>query len=140
MKDLLKIDKILDYCDMPQLFTARDAFDTLYLCLLYDDEPVVRCTAIRISTLRMETFYKGEIDLRSLFVNPENKGEYFDIVVDDGKYLKTLSKETSLPEEKLPDNGYLLTEDLRENVVINLPLKDRNLLAELVRKFGWACM
>ena len=38
MEDVLRIDKILDFCDVPQLFVARDAFDTLYLCLLYDDE------------------------------------------------------------------------------------------------------
>ncbi len=33
MEDVLRIDKILDFCDVPQLFVARDAFDTLYLCL-----------------------------------------------------------------------------------------------------------
>ena len=38
MEDVLRIDKILDFCDVPQLFVARDAFDTLYLCLLYDDD------------------------------------------------------------------------------------------------------
>ena len=34
MEDVLRIDKILYFCDVPQLFVARDAFDTLYLCLL----------------------------------------------------------------------------------------------------------
>lgn len=29
MEDVLRIDKILDFCDVPQLFVARDAFDTL---------------------------------------------------------------------------------------------------------------
>ena len=28
MEDVLRIDKILDFCDVPQLFVARDAFDT----------------------------------------------------------------------------------------------------------------
>ena len=49
MEDVLRIDKILDFCDVPQLFVARDAFDTLYLCLLYDDETVYRYTGIRNS-------------------------------------------------------------------------------------------
>ena len=31
MEDVLRIDKILDFCDVPQLFVARDAFDTLYV-------------------------------------------------------------------------------------------------------------
>ena len=48
--------------------------------------------------------------------------------------------EKSLPEDKLPAEGYILSGDMRENVVINLPVKDRSLLAELVRKIGWACM
>ena len=33
---ILKIDNILEYYDNPQLLTARDCFDTLYLCLLYE--------------------------------------------------------------------------------------------------------
>ena len=27
MEDVLRIDKILDFCDVPQLFVARDAFE-----------------------------------------------------------------------------------------------------------------
>ena len=57
-----------------------------------------------------------------------------------GEYRKTLSDEKTLPEDKLPTAGYVLPEDARENIVISLPMKDRNLLTELVRKFGWACM
>ena len=29
MEDMLRIDKLLDFCDVPQLFVARDAFETL---------------------------------------------------------------------------------------------------------------
>jgi plasmid maintenance system antidote protein VapI len=28
----------------------------------------------------------------------------------------------------------------RETVAVTIPVRDRNLLQELVRKFGWACM
>ena len=127
MEDVLRIDKILDFCDVPQLFVARDAFDTLYLCLLYDDETVYRYTGIRISTRRLESFLAGKADLRLLYLQPENE-------------QKTLLKESVLLEDKLPAEGYVLSGEKRENVVINLPIKDRSLLAELVRKFGWACM
>lgn len=68
MEDVLRIDKILDFCDVPQLFVARDAFDTLYLCLLYDDETVYRYTGIRISTRRLESFLAGKADLRLLYL------------------------------------------------------------------------
>lgn len=42
----LKVDGILEYYDNPQLLTARDCFDTLYLCLLYEDTPECKYTAI----------------------------------------------------------------------------------------------
>lgn len=29
---------------------------------------------------------------------------------------------------------------MNENVIVSIPIKDRNLLSEIVRKFGWACM
>ena len=81
MEDVLRIDKILDFCDVPQLFVARDAFDTLYLCLLYDDETVYRYTGIRISTRRLESFLAGKADLRLLYLQPENEHEYYDVVL-----------------------------------------------------------
>lgn len=140
MEDVLRIDKILDFCDVPQLFVARDAFDTLYLCLLYDDETGYRYTGIRISARRLEAFLGGDIDLCMLYLQPENKQEYYDVVFQSGEYQKTLFTTDALPEDKLPSAGYILSENTRENVVINLPIKDRNLLTELVRKFGWACM
>ena len=80
MEDVLRIDRILDFCDVPQLFVARDAFDTLYLCLLYDDETVCRYTGIRISTHRLESFLVGEADLRLLYLQPESEHEYYDVV------------------------------------------------------------
>ena len=86
MENVLRIEKILDFCDVPQLFVARDAFDTLYLCLLYEDELLCRYTGIRISARRLEDFLSGGIDLRSLFIHPENKHEYFDVVFQTGQY------------------------------------------------------
>lgn len=140
MKDVLRIDKILDFCDVPQLFVARDAFDTLYLCLLYDDETAYCYTGIRISAHRLETFLTGDTDLRTLFVQPENEGEYYDVMFQSGEYRKASFPGDALPEDRLPAEGYVLPQDTRENVVINLPVRDRSLLTELVRKFGWACM
>ena len=140
MEDRLRIDKLLDFCDVPQLFVARDAFDTLYLCLLYDDEPACRYTGIRISAHRLDAFLTGKADLRQLFRQPENKQEYYDVVFQSGEYRKTQLEKKALPEDKLPAAGYVLPEDARENIVINLPVKDHSLLRELVRKFGWACM
>ena len=100
----------------------------------------VSYTHLRISTRRLESFLAGKADLRLLYLQPENEHEYYDVVFQSGEYQKTLLKESVLLEDKLPAEGYVLSGEKRENVVINLPIKDRSLLAELVRKFGWACM
>ena len=89
---------------------------------------------------RLRSFTGRLITTFSLFIHPENKHEYFDVVFQTGQYQHERLMEKSLPEDKLPAEGYILSGDMRENVVINLPVKDRSLLAELVRKFGWACM
>lgn len=116
MEDILRIDKTLDFYDVPQLFVVRDAFDTLYLCLLYDDEAVYRYIGIRISTRRLDTFLAGDIDLRTLFLQPEDEQEYYDVVFQSGEYQKVLLREKALLEDKLPASGYVLSRDIRENV------------------------
>jgi hypothetical protein len=140
MDDILNIEKVLDYCDVPQLFIARDAFDTLFICLLYEDDPVCKYTGIKISSKKLNNFYDGKCDLRSLFVQPENSNEYFDIIYDKGKYRKSTCPESQLDETRLPAEGYKMDSEEREEIVVNIPVKDRNLLSELVHKFGWACM
>ena len=140
METKLTIDQILDYCDVPQLFTARDTFDTLYLCLLYEDNPIRSYTAIRLSSKRLSEFLSGKLDLRFLFVHPELDQEYFDVVFQNNEYQMGTMLKQSLPEERLPAEGYYMVSNSRENIVVNIPMNDRNLLKELVRKFGWACM
>lgn len=140
MKGQLFIEKILDFCDVPQLFVARDAFDTIYLCLLYEDEPSCKYTAIRISSKLLQTFLNGEKDLRELFENPENKSEFFDVEFSDGNYYFETCQTAKLDEDKLPLSGYKMKKDDHEEVVVHIPVSDRNLLKDLVRKFGWACV
>lgn len=140
MNILLRLDKILDFYDEPQLFIARDKFDAQYICLLYDDTDALRYSAIKISSGRLNRFLNGEIDLRQLFASPENSGEYFDVCFEDNHYTATPLRERNLPEERLPQSGYTMNADSQESITVNLPVKDHGLLTELVRKFGWACM
>lgn len=140
MNEILTIDRVLDFCDIPQLFTARDTFDALYLCLLYDDISDYHYTAIRISHSRLNDFMSNKLDLRELFVNPESASEYFDVICRNNTFYKTRLSDSVLPEDKLPSAGYKYSNNGRENVIVNIPMKDRPLLKELVRKFGWACM
>ena len=140
METKLTIDQMLDYCDVPQLFTARDTFDTLYLCLLYDDDSECLYTGIRLSSSRLSDFLSGKYDLRYLFLHPEQSGEYFAVSFSDDEYHKKPLLISCLSEDRLPAEGYYMAADARENVVVNIPTNDRSLLKELVRKFGWACM
>ena len=140
MEPKLTLDQMLDYCDVPQLFTARDTFETLYLCLLYDDSSECLYTGIRISSQRLTEFLNGKYDLRYLYLHPEQNGEYFDVSYHGNEYYKKIFSGTFLSEERLPAEGYYINSNDRENVVVNIPKNDYSLLKELVRKFGWACM
>ena len=136
----LKVDSILEYYDNPQLLTARDCFDTLYLCLLYEDTPECKYTAIRISSKRLQDFCIGKKDLRSLFISPESNLEYFDVRYSNDSLVLDSKISTTKSEERLPDEGYYLETSGKESIVVNIPVKDKGLFTELVRKFGWACM
>ena len=136
----LKVDSILEYYDNPQLLTARDCFDTLYLCLLYEDTPECKYTAIRISSKRLQDFCIGKKDLRSLFISPESNLEYFDVRYSNDSLVLDSKISTTISEERLPDGGYYLETSGKESIVVNIPVKDKGLFTELVRKFGWACM
>lgn len=136
----LKVDSILEYYDNPQLLTARDCFDTLYLCLLYEDTPECKYTAIRISSKRLQDFCMGKKDLRSLFLSPEGDKAYFNVRGADNNLVLDLKINTTIPEDRLPDEGYYLETSGKESIVVNIPVKDKGLFTEIVRKFGWACM
>lgn len=138
MKQILQVERILDYCDVPQLFVARDAFDTLYLCLLYNDEPLCQYTAIRISSKRLQSFLSGKEDLREVYENPETAFEYFDVEYSDEQYLMQPHDNATVEESRLPLSGYRMKADEQENVVIRIPVRDRSLLKDLVKKFEWA--
>ena len=136
----LKVDSILEYYNNPQLLTARDCFDTLYLCLLYEDTPECKYTAIRISSKRLQDFCIGKKDLRSLFISPESNLEYFDVRYSNDSLVLDSKISTTISEERLPDEGYYLETSGKESIMVNIPVKDKGLFTELVRKFGWACM
>ena len=135
-RNILHVDTILEYLDQPQLFVARDDFDTMYLCLLYDDK---KYTAIRISSSRLKKFENKEIDLLSLYTSPENANEYFDVnTSSDGSLTYTPIKE--VPKERLPLSGYYLTKPAHEKVVLTIPCQDKSLFSSIIQRFGWVAM
>ena len=98
--------QILVFYDEPILFTATDAVESLYLCLLSSIPDKYDCTAIRISPRRLSEYLSRRVDLRSVFTNPEIPGEYFR-VTPDGEERLILSPldEKYLTEDRLPEEG-----------------------------------
>lgn len=140
MNDILTMERVLDFYDQPQLFVARDSFNTLYLCLLYDDEPTAQYTAIRISDNRLKAFTNGTLDLRAVYEQPEVSGEYFDVSFSNNAYHITPATFKTIAEDRLPAEGYTVSRPSMESVTVSVPSSDTNLLFDIAKKFGWACM
>lgn len=136
----LTVERILEYIDVPQLFLGRDCFDTQYLCLLYDDDPVCRYTGIRISTNRLSAYYQGKVDLRNLFITPEFKNEYFDGSFLNGEYIIDSNPLESLSEDRLPSDGFFHDNSDNEIVSVSIPKKERRTFFQLMRRHGWVAM
>ncbi len=98
--------QVLVFYDEPILFTATDAVESLYLCLLSSIPDEYDCTAIRISPRRLSEYLSRRVDLRAIFTNPEIPGEYFR-VTPDGEERLILSPldEKDLTEDRLPEEG-----------------------------------
>jgi len=98
--------QVLVFYDEPILFTATDAVESLYLCLLSSIPDVYDCTAIRISHGRLTEYLSKRVDLRTVFTNPEFPGEYFRVTPDEEERL-ILSPldEKDLTEDRLPEEG-----------------------------------
>lgn len=140
MNDILTMERVFDFYDQPQLFAARDSFNTLYLCLLFNDEPTAQYTAIRISDNRLKAFTSGTLDLRSIYKQPEVSGEYFDVSYNENAYHIHPSAFSTITEDRLPSEGYTVSRQPMESVTISVPSSDTNLLFDIAKKFGWACM
>ena len=53
----------------------------------------------------------GKKDLRSLFLSPEGNLEYFDVRCSDNTLVLDSKTSTTISEERLPDEGYLLIQN-----------------------------
>lgn len=123
----LKLIRILEYYDVPQLFIADDASGIHYLCLLYniEDDGELKTIAVSVSPSRLNEFIKGHIDLLSVFSNPETGYSLYDIKMkEDALYAHRFSNRLS--QSMLPDEGYYFHDSSNEN--------DTNIYSELACK------
>lgn len=71
----LTIDDILVVYDIPQVLLATDIGGTKYICILTDVDKKgnLEFLCVVISITRLQMLNEGLVDLRSIFVNPEDK-------------------------------------------------------------------
>lgn len=113
MKTKLFLLHILEYYDVPIVFTAIDAVGCTYICLLVDDEGADTVyVAAAISDQRLLSYRLAKIDLRSIFENPEMGNWLIFNGVSSEISAKTIYE---LPPDYLPDAGYFMSTVLEAN-------------------------
>ncbi len=112
----LRIIRMLEYYDVPQLFIAEDVIGVRYLCLLYDisDDGELQIIGIAVSADKLNDFVKGHIDLLDMFSSIEIEDSKFNIhMKDDGIYAEHYMG--ALEPSMLPEEGYYYNDSLNEN-------------------------
>ncbi len=101
---------------MPQLFVAVDAVGTKYLCSNYEelDDGSLNYIAVQVSEGRLNDFIKGHIDLRNMFVNPEQEGSYY-LLHYDYSTLTAQPTNQELNNSMLPKEGFFFDDTLAED-------------------------
>lgn len=106
MKQIIKIERILEYYDVPQVFVGTDIFCAKYLCMLYNDETEFKYVAVYISPKQLNKYLKTEIDLRQIFLTPEMSESYFEIVYSNNDFEIIAQRNGTIPENMLPEEGF----------------------------------
>lgn len=113
---------ILLYYDTPQLFVARDAIGTNYLCMIVDQNANYdNFACVQISEQKLNYFSTGHIDLRDVFLSPEIKA-YYQVHIHDyqsDSYEIVPLENKDLPAQWLPDEGVFINLDQLQSEIIN---------------------
>ena len=119
------IERILVYYDIPQVFIAKDAIDTRYLCMYIGSQSDYDSyVGVQISQSRLFELFAGKIDLRTAYQAPEIQ-EYFDI--HNAGDLRVVAMNSSIEDQYLPDEDFFTAIDLddtieREVLSLNKPV------------------
>lgn len=103
MNKSIYIEQILLYYDTIQLFVGLDRVQTRYLCMLYDDKGEDRYISIKITASKLSLLFSGNIDLRSLYLNPEIPNEYYSLAIIKENELEIIAEYQNIQEHMLPD-------------------------------------
>lgn len=109
----LKLTKILEFYDAPQLFLASDKLKLNYICIMNEFTPGDGFVylSVQISEEKLGDFLRGEIDLLDVYRQPEIDDAYFWVVVKNNEISAEPINKESITEDMLPDSGYFYEED-----------------------------
>lgn len=107
----LKLTKILDFYDVPEVFIATDIMGTRYMCLRnsYSEDEGFVYIAVQISENRLDDYISRRIDLRTLYTKPEVDNSYFKVTVCAEKI--SAFPLTTIEDFQIPEEGYYYEED-----------------------------
>jgi len=108
MRRLSHFETLVFY-DGVQIFTAKDQFDTRFICMLFEKgECSDKYLCAPISLPKLGQFLEGRIDLRDIFRNPEIKELYqIEASTDNLLEMPATPVAESLPEW-LPEPGFFM--------------------------------
>lgn len=109
----LRLTKILEYYDVPQLFLATDKLNSNFICMMTE---FIANTgyiyfAVQVSDTKLRNFLSGEEDLRQIYLHPEEEDAYFRVVVHNQTITAASFSRDNITENILPDDGYYYEED-----------------------------
>ena len=119
MVNKLRLIRIIEYYDVPQLFIAEDNNGVCYLCQLYDVEEngELKIIGVTVSVDRLNEFVKGYADLLTMFTSTELEDSIFLIhMKEDGIYAERYNG--VLDSSMLPDEGYFYNTDSNNSLRI----------------------
>lgn len=109
----LRLTKILEYYDVPQLFVATDVLESNYICMLTEFTPNIgyQYFAVQVSLEKLKSFLHGEEELRQLYLRPEVEDAYFKVIVHKNIITAEVLSNDVITESILPADGYYYEED-----------------------------
>jgi hypothetical protein len=130
---IIKIIEILIYYDGVELFLAEDELDMKYICLHTESQELDTFLCAPISRRRLNEFYNGEIDLRSIYESPELNTLY--TIKTDGlseeEFELFLLNTGSVSEQWLPEPGFIFNKSISDETIVNEAIEKKRAIIHL---------
>ena len=125
---------MLDYCDGPLLFEARDVIGGHYLAMAMETtEGKDGYVVVGVAPERLRQFRAGLVDLRLLVMEAGEQQWFLTEAADLSEPLTLIPQQSSLAQsEFLPDEGYLLHDTPTDAFVLQQAQARNNLMLELI--------